>query len=349
MAGTETGAGRGRPDRASDEDAGQDTTTLPTEGEQQRHAEAAEPAESETEEAGGRSGSDDHPSSVERLREARQAPWQRVSKRVIGYGGLILFAFVFISPFVIAIVNSFKTRPQAANAPLSLVPDPFTTSGYDRLFQEGFWRAAFVTGVVVVCVTFGRVFLNSLAGYALARLDFPGRRVVFAIVVATLAIPAIVLAIPRFLVLGQLGLLNTWGGLILPLAADAFGIFLMKQFFESIPVEMEEAAKVDGASIFQMYRRVVLPMATPALIALTILSFQGAWNELLAYLIAAPSNPDLQTLTVFLAIVRGTVGEARDFPLELAGSILTTLPVAIVFFIFQRYFVQGVAATGVKG
>jgi multiple sugar transport system permease protein len=210
-------------------------------------------------------------------------------------------------------------------------------------------RAVFVSVVVTVTVTLGRVFLNSLAGYALARLDFKGRKIVFAIVVATLAIPAIVLAIPRFLVLGQLGLLNTWGGLILPLATDAFGIFLMKQFFESVPHEIEEAAKVDGATIFQTFSRVVLPLATPALIALTILSFQGAWNDFLGALIAVPGRPDLFPLPVFLAISTGSVGQARDFPFELAGSILTTVPVAIVFFTFQRYFVQGVAATGVKG
>ncbi len=166
---------------------------------------------------------------------------------------------------------------------------------------------------------------------------------------ATLAIPGIVLAIPRFLVLGQLGLLNTWGGLVLPLAVDAFGIFLMRQFFLTVPVEVEEAAKLDGATVFQTFTRIILPLATPALIALTILSFQGSWNEFLHPLIAAPSRADLNTVPVFLALATGSVGEARDFPFELAGSMLSTIPVAIVFFSFQRYFVQGVAASGVKG
>jgi multiple sugar transport system permease protein len=194
-----------------------------------------------------------------------------------------------------------------------------------------------------------RVVLDSMAGYALARLDFPGRRVVFAAIVATLAVPGIVLAIPRFLVLGQLGLLNSFSGLVLPLAVDAFGIFLMRQFFASIPKEMEEAARIDGATIFQTYRRIIFPLAAPGLIALTILSFQGSWNEFLHPLIAAPSDPSLRTLPVYLALLRGAGGENLDFPILMAGSLLTTIPVAIIFFAFQRHFISGVAASGVKG
>jgi multiple sugar transport system permease protein len=164
-----------------------------------------------------------------------------------------------------------------------------------------------------------------------------------------LAVPPIVLAIPRYLVLGQLGMLDTYGGLILPLAVDAFGIFLMKTFFESIPREMEEAARIDGASIFQTFTRIILPLAAPGLIALTILSFQGSWNEFLHPLIAAPSDPDLRTLPVGLALLRGAQGESLDFPLLLGASMLITVPVALIFFVFQRYFIQGVAASAVKG
>lgn len=281
--------------------------------------------------------------------DAGQPLWQRISKRLLGYAALVTFALVFISPFILALANSLKTRPQAANEGLTLVPDPLTTGAYQRLASQGFWRAVFVSVVVTVLVTAGRVFLDSLAGYALARLRFPGRRLVFATVVATLAIPPIVLAIPRFLVLGQLGLLNTWGGLVLPLAVDAFGIFLMRQFFLTVPTEVEEAAKLDGATVFQTFSRIILPLATPALIALTILSFQGSWNEFLHPLIAAPGRADLNTVPVFLALATGSVGQARDFPFELAGSMLSTIPVAIVFFSFQRHFVQGVAASGIKG
>lgn len=282
--------------------------------------------------------------------EARQPAWQRIGKRVLGYGVLLVFAAVFIFPFMLAIVTSFKTRADAAQTPLSLVPDPFTVQVFTQeLTDARFPRWVFVSVVVTLCVTVGRLVLNSLAGYALSRLDFPGRRIVFAVIVATLAIPAIVLAIPRFLVMGTLGMLNSWSGLIIPLAVDAFGIFLMKQFFDSVPKEMEEAARVDGATIFQTFSRIVLPLAAPALIALTILSFQGSWNEFLHPLIAAPSNQELRTLPVGLALLKGSYGESLNFPVLMGASVLTTIPVAIIFFAFQRYFTQGVAASGIKG
>jgi multiple sugar transport system permease protein len=281
--------------------------------------------------------------------ESGQPAWYRTGKRIAGYSVLIFFAMLFVMPFALAISASFKSRPEAAANPLSLIPAEPTLRAYQIMGQFDVPRWAFVSIVVTVSVTLGRLFLDSLAGYALARLDFPGRKVVFAVIVATLAIPGIVLAIPRFLVLGQLGMLNTFAGLIVPLAVDAFGIFLMRQFFLSIPKEMEESARLDGATTFQTFWRIIMPLATPGLIALTILSFQGSWNEFLHPLIAAPSDASLRTLPVGLALLRGAFGEQLDFPLLMGASILTTIPVAIIFFTFQRYFVQGVAAAGVKG
>jgi multiple sugar transport system permease protein len=284
-----------------------------------------------------------------RMDERGQPRWYRAGKRILGYGVLAFFAAMFITPFVMALANSLKSRAEVAASPLSLIPSEPTLRAYELMAQTDVPRWTLNSIIVTVMVTLGRLFLCSLAGYALARLEFPGRAVVFAIVVAVLAVPGIVLAIPRYLILGQLGLLDTYGGLILPLAVDAFGIFLMKTFFESIPREMEEAARIDGASIFQTYWRIIMPLATPGLIALTILSFQGSWNEFLHPLIAAPSDPDLRTLPVGLALLRGAQGESLDFPLLLGASLLITIPVAIIFFTFQRYFIQGVAASGVKG
>lgn len=281
--------------------------------------------------------------------DGRQPLWYRTGKRIAGYAVLIFFAMLFIMPFALAISASFKSRPEAAANPLSLIPAEPTMRAYEIMGQFQVPRWAFVSIVVSISVTLGRLFLDSLAGYALARLEFPGRRIVFAVIVATLAIPGIVLAIPRFLVLGELGMLNTFAGLIVPLAVDAFGIFLMRQFFLSIPKEMEESARLDGATTFQTFWRIILPLAGPGLIALTILSFQGSWNEFLHPLIAAPSDASLRTLPVGLALLRGAFGEQLDFPLLMGASVLTTIPVAIVFFSFQRYFVQGVAAAGVKG
>jgi multiple sugar transport system permease protein len=162
-------------------------------------------------------------------------------------------------------------------------------------------------------------------------------------------VPSIVLLIPRFLVLTQLHMVNTYWGLLLPTAADAFGIFLMKQFFESIPQEIEEAAFIDGANRLRMFFVIVLPMATPALTALAIFGFQGAWNDFTDPLIAVGTERSLYTLPLGLAIVQGNTGSALPFDLLLSGAVITTLPMAIIFFIFQRFFVEGVTYTGVKG
>ncbi|MGH9247181.1 MAG: carbohydrate ABC transporter permease [Acidimicrobiales bacterium] len=282
-------------------------------------------------------------------RESGQPLWRRVSKRVLGYAVLGAAALAFLVPFVLALATSFKTRPDAAQNPLSFIPQPITLEAWQRIAEADVWRWAFNSVVITVATTILRLFLDSLAGYSLARLRWPGRSVVFALVIAVLAVPPIVLAIPRFIILGELQMLNSYQGIILPQTVDAFGVFLMKQFFEGIPKEMEEAAHIDGASIFQTYWHIILPLARPGLIALTILSFQGSWNEFLHVLIAAPSAPELRNLPVGLALLRGQFGESLDFPALLAGSVTTTIPVAIIFLMFQRYFVRGVAASGVKG
>jgi multiple sugar transport system permease protein len=279
----------------------------------------------------------------------RRAHRVRSIRRFLGYGVLLFFAFIYLMPFLLAVSASFKTRAEVAANPLGLIPDDATMAAWQVVSSSAFPTWLRNSIIVTLGVTLGRLFLDSLAGYALARLDFPGRKVIFAFIIATLAVPGIVLAVPRFLVLRQLGMLNSFSGLILPLAVDAFGIFLMKQFFESIPREIEEAAKVDGASVFTTWWRIVLPMAAPGLIALTILSFQGSWNEFLHPLIAAPTNANVWTLPLGLSQIAQATGESLNTPVAMAGSMLTTLPVLIVFLVFQRYFIQGVAATGVKG
>ena len=169
----------------------------------------------------------------------------------------------------------------------------------------------------------------------------------FAAVVAVMAVPGVVLLIPKFLVVNQLGIYNTYAGMILPLLADAAGVFIMKNFFESIPVSIEEAARIDGAGTFRIYWSVVLPMARPALITLVILSFQGSWNEL-AHFIVSRSDPDLNTLTTGVAaLAAGSLGQGTQYPLKLAAALLMTIPVAVLFFVFQRY-IMATAEGGVK-
>lgn len=297
---------------------------------------------------------------------------------VAGWTVLLVFAALEIFPFVFTVANSFKCLPAVQTYPRAVIPvPPFgaeceysgeregvsrppsetaapltfhpTTEGYREIFDADLLRWLYNTGVFAIAVTILRLAFNSLAGYALARLKFPGNRLLFYTILGTMMVPPVVLLIPRFIILKELSMLNTYQGLIVPLAVDAFGIFLMKQFFESIPGEIEEAALVDGANRFVLFFRVVLPMATPALTALAIFAFQGTWNDFLMPLIILSGNRDLWTLPLGLAFLRGAYGETLRWHAFLAGSVITTLPLALIFFYFQRYFVEGISYSGLKG
>jgi multiple sugar transport system permease protein len=277
------------------------------------------------------------------------------TRRATGYLLLVVFALVFIGPFLIQLVTSFKTNPDATAHPLSLVPNPFDLSAWKRIFGLTSDSAVPImtwlgnSTLVALCITAGRVFLDSLAGYALARVDFPGRRVVFAGVLGTLAVPSVVLLIPRFLVLKELGMFDTYQGMILPIAVDATGIFLMRQFFLKVPPSLEEAARLDGAGPFRIYWSVVLPLVRPGLITLTILSFQGSWNEF-SYFLVSTSSPDHFTLTTGLAqLTSGSLGKGNQYPLFMGAALLTTIPVAALFFLFQKRLTRGQLDGGVKG
>ena len=256
---------------------------------------------------------------------------------LVGYLILIGLALIYIYPFIISIAASFKTDAEATQNALSLIPDTVTFAAYERLFGDvPFPQWAGNTLLVSTVVTVGRVFFDSLAGYALSRLHFRGRTVVFVAFIAILSVPGVVLLIPRFLILQQLGLYDTYGGMIIPLLSTAAGVFIMKQFFDSIPVSIEEAARIDGAGTFRVYWTIVLPMARPALVTLFILSFQGSWNEL-GHFIVSRQSPELNTLTTGVAsLVSGQLGSGNQFPLQLAAAVLMTIPVAVLFFIFQK-------------
>ncbi|MDJ0752368.1 MAG: carbohydrate ABC transporter permease [Ardenticatenaceae bacterium] len=270
-------------------------------------------------------------------------------RMVLSYGLLFLLALSFIYPFMLAVTTSFKTLPEIAANPVALIPETFTLEGYTRMQGLNVGRWMFNSAFIAIAVTTGNVLFSSMAGYALARIDFPGRTAVFLSILGTMMIPGIVMLIPMFIILRQLGLIDTYGGLILPKVVSAFGVFLMKQFFESVPRDLEEAAAIDGASRFQMFFRVILPIARPALVALIIFSFQGSWNDFMHPLIVISVNQDLYTLPLGLALLRGGIGQNLQWNALMAGSMITTLPMAIIFFIFQRYFVEGIAYGGLKG
>jgi len=269
-------------------------------------------------------------------RRRRLGPRARTGM-LLSYLILIGLALLYIYPFIISIAASFKTDAEATQDALSLIPETVTFAAYERLFGDvPFPLWAGNTVMISTIVTIGRVFFDSLAGYALSRLKFRGRAFVFAAFIAILSVPGVVLLIPRFLILQQLGLYDTYGGMIIPLLSTAAGVFIMKQFFDSIPVSVEEAARIDGASTFRTYWTIVLPMARPALITLFILSFQGSWNEL-GHFIVSRQSPELNTLTTGVAsLVSGQLGSGNQFPLQLAAAVLMTIPVAVLFFIFQK-------------
>jgi multiple sugar transport system permease protein len=257
--------------------------------------------------------------------------------RSVSYAILIALAVVYIMPFLIQIATSFKTDADATANPVSLIPQVWTTAAYTKLFLNSDFPIWFMnSAIVTVFVTAGRVFFDSLAGYALARLHFRGRGFVFAGLVAVMSVPMVVLLIPKFLVINQLGIYDSYSGMILPLLTDAAGVFIMKGFFESIPASVEEQARIDGAGTFRVFWSIVLPMARPALITIIILSFQGSWNEL-AHFIVSTQDPALTTLTKGVAgLASGQLSQGSQYPLKLAAAAIMTIPVAVLFFIFQR-------------
>jgi multiple sugar transport system permease protein len=281
-------------------------------------------------------------------------PSRRVAGLVLGYGLLLLGTILYLGPFAIQVATSFKSNPDAASHPLSLIPSPVQLDAWRRAFGAdpalpvplARWLGNSL--LVTVSVTTGRLVIDSLAGYALARLRFAGRRAVFGGILAVMAVPGVVLLIPKFLVLKELGLFDSYGGMIIPLLSDSIGILLMKTAFEHVPPELEEAARIDGAGIVRTFLSVVLPLVRPALVTVAILSFQGSWNEFTHFLVAT-SDPRYQTLTLGIAqLTAGALQGPQQFPLKLALATLSTVPVAVVYVIFQRYFVRTQLWSGLR-
>jgi multiple sugar transport system permease protein len=275
-------------------------------------------------------------------------PWPRR----IAYVILIAYALLMFIPFVWSLVTSFKTLPDSVR--LTIMPDPFTLAAYDEVFNKldpSLPRLFFNSGIIAVVVTITNVLLGSIAGYAFARLRFPGRELIFLVVLATLMIPDQLRLVPVYLLLNAVGLTKgvlQYGGVMLVLAISATSIFLLRQYFLSIPREIEEAARMDGAGYFTTFWRVMLPLAGPALAAVAILQFQGTWNGFFwPYILL--QQPDQYTVPVAITFFRLAGGYSNNWPPLMALVVLATVPVLILYLFFQRYFVEGIAASGVKG
>jgi multiple sugar transport system permease protein len=282
-------------------------------------------------------------STVDR-RAAR--PRDRVVRAAL-YTVLIGGLLVVVGPFLWMLLSSFKSEGEIRSVPPSWWPERFTTSNYESLFGRLDFTLYFGNSLLVaLLVTLGNLAFCSLLGYALAKLKFPGRRGLFLVVLGTLMVPAMVLFVPQFVIVSNLNMVNTYAGLVLPFLAGPFGVFLMRQFLLSIPDELIEAARVDGAGEFRIFWRIVLPLCRPALATLGILTFLASWNNFLWPLVVATTE-DKYTLPVALALY--SVGQNRlQFGLQLAGAVVVVLPVLIVFLVLQRHFMRGIATTGLK-
>ena len=263
------------------------------------------------------------------------------------YVVLTLGVIAMILPFVWMLLGSFKTTAEIRQNPTQFLPESPTLDNYTQLFGRLDFATYFANSIVVaVFVTVGNIVFCSMVGYALAKLEFRGKKLLFALVLGTLMVPAVVTFVPLFVLMANLGLINTYPGLILPFLITPLGVFLMRQFMLSLPDELIEAARIDGASEWRIFLRVIMPLCGPAVATLTILTFLGSWNNFLWPLVAATTE-GMYTLPVALALY--SVGQnAAEYGLMMAGAVVVVVPVLAVFIVLQRYFVQGIALTGIK-
>lgn len=271
----------------------------------------------------------------------------RVVTRTLTYLVITAGALLMIAPFIWMLSTAFKSSDATFDYPPAWIPaDPTFQNFRDVWNTVPFDRYLFNSLFVAVCITFGEVLTSSLAAYSFARLRFPGRDPLFLMYLATLMIPGQVTIIPNFILMRWFGWIDTYQGLIIPTAFTAFGTFLLRQYFLSIPRELEEAARVDGASYFQVWSRIIMPLASPAIATLGVFSFMGAWNSFLWPFIMINSE-SMRTLPVALRSFQSEYG--TEWGLMMAGSLLAMLPMLVIFLFAQRYFVSGISTTGFGG
>ena len=272
---------------------------------------------------------------------------KEIARQVVLYAILVGVAALFAIPFIYTIATSFKTIPDSVN--VSFIPHPWTTSAWHDVWTQYDFRRFIENSVfLAVVITACNILLGGLGGYAFARLKFPGRDLLFLLVLGTLMVPDQLRLIPIFVMLTHWHLIQTFRGYILINLVTATNLFFMRQYFLTIPKDFEEAAKLDGAGYFKTFWRVMLPLALPAIAALSILQFQGTWNDFFwPLIIFGQGSPHLYTVQLGLAELRFTYSTL--WPEIAAGSLIAIVPILVIFIAFQRYFVSGVVTAGVKG
>ncbi len=270
----------------------------------------------------------------------------RATKAVVN-GLLAGIAAVSLFPLLWMLSVSFMPAGAASALPPPLLPESPTLANYSELFSRvGMGRYFLNSFFIASCITAGSVAINVMAGYAFAKLDFAGRERIFRLLVASLVIPAQVAMMPLFLEMKALGLVNSYGGVVVPALASIFGVYLVRQYARSIPDELLEAARVDGAGELTIFLRVVVPLLKPIIVTLAVFSFLASWNDFMWPLIVLTEG-DRQTLPVALASLSRE--HVQDNELMMAGSVVTVLPVLVLFLSLQRYYIAGLLAGAVKG
>ncbi len=280
----------------------------------------------------------------------RQTSRRKIGTQVALYLALVMIALVILTPLVWVLLTSFKTNFAAINDPTNPLPLPFTTDAYSTLLgssEQPIFRWFLNSLVAATLQTVLVLVTASLGAYALARLEFVGKRIVFGCIVGTLFVPPVILLIPNYLIVQNLGWLDTIWAITVPHAAGAFGIFFLRQFFVNLPVALEEAARIDGAGEFRIFLQIVLPLSRPALATLAVLTFLANWNDFLwpLYVLLSPENLTLQP---GLSILQGAYGSTY-YPVIMAGAVIAAVPVLVIFTVAQRQVVESVANAGLKG
>jgi len=270
-------------------------------------------------------------------------------RAIVRYAVLITLGVLFISPVLFMLITSFKTGREAASVPPTWIPTPFTTQAYESILgSEGTpvlrWFANSVAAATANAALV--VATAALAAYPLARMEFRGKKIVFGAIIATLFVPPVILIIPNYLIVGQLKWLDTLTAVIVPTAASAFGVFFLRQFFSQLPVELEEAAVLDGANRWQTFLKVILPLSKPALATLALLSFLTNWNDFL-WPVYVLFSPESQTIQPGLATLQSANNVRYD--LLMAGAAIASIPVLLLYVFAQRFIIEGVSRSGVKG
>ncbi len=268
------------------------------------------------------------------------------SKTFLIHFVLIVGSVAMVMPFLWMILTSLKTYAESIHVPPVIFPKDLQWGNFIEVFGLlPFFKFMFNTFIITVVRTAGQLFLCSLAAYAFARIEFPGRNILFLLALSVLMVPGQVFLLPQYMIMVKLGWLNTLQAVIVPGMFSAFGTFLLRQFFMGLPKELEEAARLDGCNHFQIYWKVMLPLAKPGLIALGIFTTLWSWNELMWPMIVN-SSPESMTLSVGLSSLQGQY--LTNYPVLMAGSFLAILSMLVLFIILQKQFIEGIAVTGGK-